>query len=90
MRNIIKENPWTFILTFVGMIIGAMLPFGLEILTNYDYTQIVKDPVEFLIGYAIGIPLGIMVKIINGLIVGIFGMIIGIIIDRNKNNGGYL
>jgi len=89
MRNFIEENPWTCILGLIGIVIGAMLPSGLDVLASYDYNQVAKDPAGFLTGYIIGVPLAMMVEVISGLIGGLVGSMIGIFIDGKSNNGGY-
>lgn len=89
MTNFIEENPWTCILTLIGIFIGAMLPSGLDVLPSINSTQITKDPTQFLTGYIIGVPIAMMVEVITGLIGGLIGAIIGIFVDGRKNYGGH-
>ena len=65
MPNIIEDFPFTTILALIGVLIGLMLPSGLDVLTNYDYSQISKDPAGFLTGYVIGVPLAITIEVIK-------------------------
>ena len=90
MTNFLEENPWTCMGGLFGIIIGMMLPSGLDILADYDYSQISKDPSEFLIGYMVGMPIVIIVEFISGLLGGLIGATIGIFIDGRGNHGIYL
>ncbi len=42
----------------IGIVIGAILPSGLDVLASYDYSQVAKDPAGFLTGYIIGVRRG--------------------------------
>jgi len=85
MKTIIEEFPFTTILALIGVLVGLILPSGLDILTNIDSTQISEDPVGFLTGYVIGVPFAVMIEVISGLIV------VGLVIDliKNSRNGGF-
>ena len=91
MRTIIEDFPFTTILALIGILVGLMLPSGLDILTNIDTNQITEDPAGFLTGYVIGVPLAVMVEVISGLIgeliMGVDGLVIDLI--KNSRNGGF-
>lgn len=81
----IEENPWTCILTLMGILIGLTLPSDLDVFSNFDYSQISKDPAEFLVDYVIAFPIAMSIKIISGIIGGLIGIIIGLFIDGKIN-----
>jgi len=81
MANIIEDFPFTTILALIGVLIGLILPSGLDVLANYDYSKISEDPAGFLTGYVVGVPLAITIEVISGLIGGLILGIIGLIID---------
>ena len=91
MKTIIEEFPFTTILALIGVLVGLILPSGLDILTNIDSTQISEDPVGFLTGYVIGVPFAVMIEVISGLIGGLIMGVVGLVIDliKNSRNGGF-
>lgn len=89
MRNFIEDNPWTTFLGLLGLVIGILLPSGLNILVNMDFSQASKDPLNFITGYVVAVPLAMFVEIISGLIGTLFGAIIGMLIDGKNYHGGH-
>lgn len=87
--NLITDYPFTSILTLIGLVIGALLPSGLDVLSNVDYTQATKDPANFLTGYTVLTASAIFVEVISGLIGAMFGALIGILVDFTKSHGGH-
>ena len=76
----VEDFQWTLILGLLGLLVGFILPSGLDILGNVDYTQMSQDPVNFLTGYIVAGTSAVIIEvfstIIGGLIMGVFGLLI--------------
>ena len=88
----VEDFQWTLILGVIGMIIGLLLPSGLDILGSIDYTQAVKDPINFFTGYVIAGTSAIIIELfstlIGGLVMGIVGLIIDLLKGVSSNYSG--
>ena len=82
----IEDFQWTLILGIIGLIIGLLLPSGLDILSNYQFnaTQIAQDPAGALTGYVIGGASAVVIEITSAFIGGLFMGIIGLFIDAAR------
>lgn len=85
----IDGNPFTSLLALFGAVIGLLLPSGLTILSNIDYSQASTDPSGFLISFIVGVPFILIIEILSGVIGGLFGAIIGMLLDSKNYSGGY-
>ena len=86
MMKIIEEYPFATILALVGLFMGLILPSGLDILSNFDFSQASKDPQGFITGYVIAVPVAIFIELISGLIGALIMGIIGLMIDITRNS----
>lgn len=88
-----EDFQWTLILSIIGLLIGLLLPSGLQILGNYDYSQVSKDPINFLTGYVVAVPFAIFTEVFSALIGGLFMGIIGLFVDLfrgiSTSSGGF-
>ena len=90
MVNIIKNFPFTSILALFGFCVGLLFLSTLDFSINYNFSKILKDPVNLFIGYfkesfmilIQGVGLGVMV----GLVLGFAGFIIDFL--RKKPDSG--
>ena len=85
----IEKIPFTLILASGGLIVGLLLPSGLDLIQNYEInqTQIVQDPAGAITGYAVTTT-AVLVETLSGLL-GLFIMgIAGLFIDLIRNAGG--
>jgi len=90
----IEDFQWTMILGLIGMLVGLLLPSGLDILGNVDYSQATTDPVNFLTGYVIAGTSAVIIEVFSTLIGGLIMGIVGLAIDLGRtishNSGGYI
>lgn len=82
LMEIVNENPFTFILTIIGLVIGFLLPSGLDYIKNIDYMNFIKNPENVIFGSFFSI----IIEIISGFIGALIGCLIGLLIDSSKNN----
>jgi len=87
----IEDFQWTLILGIIGLIIGLLLPSGLDIIGNYEInqTQITQDPAGFLTGYVVAGTSAFIIEVFSSLIGGLIMGIIGLIIDLFRNISNY-
>ena len=82
LSNFISEKPFTTILTLIGLLIGILLPSGLDYFTQIEYTNIIQNPEQIILG----VPIAMVIEVISGLIGSVIGLIIGLIIDLIRDN----
>lgn len=75
-----NDYPFTMILALVGVLVGFMLPSGLEYYTSSNWFN-VSDPTGTITAAVIGLPLVTFIHIISGLIGGLIMGVVGLIID---------
>jgi len=76
----VDDYPFTLILALIGVLIGFMLPSGLEYYTSENWFN-VSDPAGTITAAVIGLPLVTFIHIMSSLIGGLLMGIIGLIID---------
>ena len=81
LSDFISEKPFTSLFTLIGLVIGLLLPSGLDYFTQIDYTSL-KNPEQIILG----IPIAMFIEVISGLIGSVIGLVIGLIIDLIKDN----
>ena len=82
LGDFISDKPFTSLLTLIGLVIGLSLPSGLDYFTQIDYTNIIQNPEQIILG----IPISIFIEVVSGLIGTVIGLIIGLIIDMVREN----
>lgn len=82
LADLVSEKPFTAILSLIGLVIGLLLPSGLDYIAQIDYTNIIQNPEQIIFG----MPVAIFIEVISGLIGTIFGFVIGLIIDSIRDN----
>ena len=80
MANIIKNFPFTSLLALFGFFVGLFFLSTLDFSMNYNFSEIVRDPVNLFVNYfkesfAILIK-GVMLGITIGVVLGFAGFII--------------
>jgi len=80
MANIIKNFPFTSLLALFGFLVGLLFLSTLDFSINYDFSEILIDPINLFIGYfkesfAILIK-GLMLGVTIGVVLGFAGFII--------------
>lgn len=80
MVNIIKNFPFTSLLALFGFFVGLLFLSALDFSINYDFSEILKDPINLFVNYfkesfAILIK-GLMLGITIGVVLGFAGFII--------------
>ncbi len=79
---VVEDFPWTLALSLIGLIIGLILPSGLEFFPILDVSNVsLENAGDTITGYVIGGGLAIGVSIISGLICMFFMGIIGFFVD---------
>ena len=75
--TIFDENPFTVIGVVLGVIIGFILPSGLDLVPSLlDYSNISSDPVGTIQHIFLNLPIIIFVDLISGLVFGAVGFVI--------------
>ena len=82
LGDFISDKPFTALFTLIGLIIGLMLPSGLDYFAQIDYTNITQNFEQIILG----IPIAMIIEVISGLIGTMIGLIIGLIVDGVKDN----
>ena len=81
----IEDYPFTILLSIVGLIIGLVLPSGLNYLVNMEWFNS-SDPTATITGAVIGVPIVILLEVVSGLVGALIFCIIGLVIDSIKNS----
>ena len=85
----IEDFQWTLILGTIGLVVGFLLPSGLGLLANLDYSTIAQDPVNFLTGFVITGTYAIVIEMFSAMFGSLFMGFIGLIIDLIKSTSSY-
>jgi hypothetical protein len=80
ITEIIEDFPFTTILGAVGLLVGLMLPSGLDYFSSMQWFN-ATDPAGTITGAVIGMPIAFMTEVICGLIGALIMGIVGLIID---------
>ncbi len=80
--DFVSKKCFTAILSLIGLIIGLLLPSGLDYINQIDYTNITQNPEQIILG----MPIAIFIEVISGLIGAILSLVIGLIIDMIREN----
>lgn len=79
-RNIIEDFPFTTIMAVIGMLVGLILPSGLDYFSDMKWFN-ASDPAGTITGAVIGMPIVFLVEVISGLIGALIMGVVGLIID---------
>lgn len=82
LGDFVSDKPFTLLLTLIGLIIGLLLPSGLDYFTQINYRNIIQTPEQIILG----IPIAIFIEVLSSIIGAIIGFLIGLIIDMVKDN----
>lgn len=80
MANIIKNFPFTSLLALFGFFIGLLFLSTLDFSINYNFSEILRDPVNLFVNYFkesfVVLIKGLMLGITIGVVLGFAGFII--------------
>ena len=87
--SLIEDHPLTTILGAIGLLIGLILPSGLDVFQNFNYSSITSDPTGAITGLIVGVPIAMLIELISGLLGVLIMGTMGFVIDMLHNSQPY-